>query len=99
MTLLTKPHLTLARKTLPTTIEQAVDWVISNLSGEQRAEFASGSEEEIRFGFGMWIRNTLGLWSGNEELLKACGKTHPDDASAVIIHAVRKKGCRTRGSI
>jgi hypothetical protein len=39
----------------------------------------------LHFSFGMWIRNNFGLWKGNEELLKATGKEHPDDASGVII--------------
>lgn len=30
------------------------------------------------------IRNKFGLWTGNQELLNATGKEHPDDASGVI---------------
>jgi hypothetical protein len=33
-------------------------------------------------------RNTLGLWAGNPDLLNACGKPHPDDASLIILTAL-----------
>ena len=39
------------------------------------------------FGLGQWVRNNLGLWQGNPQLLAATGEGHPDDASGVIIHA------------
>lgn len=57
---------------------------------------ASHPERDLinfHFGWGMSIRNELGLWQGNKELLRSCGskKMHPDDASMVIIKAVRRK--------
>ena len=51
-------------------------------------------EEELNkfhFGWGQGIRNSMGLWAGNTELLEDTGKSHPDDASMVIIHAVWKE--------
>jgi len=39
----------------------------------------------------MGIRNSLGLWRGNEKLLESCGqgkRVHPDECSMVIIEAV-----------
>jgi len=46
-----------------------------------RMHFTAGSE----------IRNALGLWAGNRELLNDVGTDHPADAAAVIIHALWKK--------
>ncbi len=41
----------------------------------------------LHIGLGQWIRNTMGLWQGNDRLLAATGERHPDDASGVIILA------------
>jgi len=49
-----------------------------------RMHFTAGSE----------IRNALGLWTGNRELLDDVGTDHPDDAAAVIIHALWKRSCK-----
>ena len=41
--------------------------------------------------WGMGIRNSLGLWRGNEKLLESCGKgkkVQADECSMVIIEAV-----------
>jgi len=43
---------------------------------------------EYHFSWGMGIRNSFGLWSGNRSLLADCHAYHPDDASRVIIEAV-----------
>jgi hypothetical protein len=29
--------------------------------------------------------NEFGMWQGNDELIKLCGKNNPDDASMVIV--------------
>ena len=46
----------------------------------------------LHFGLGLWIRNNLGLWKGNDELMQAIRERdqaiHPDDASMVIVEAV-----------
>ncbi|MBL8394611.1 MAG: hypothetical protein JNK99_07665 [Candidatus Accumulibacter sp.] len=46
----------------------------------------------LHFGLGMWIRNSLGLWKGNDELMQAIKERnqsiHPDEASMVIVEAV-----------
>ena len=48
-----------------------------------------GELNGLHFSLGMSIRNELGLWSGNDELVAACGVSHPDDASGVILRALR----------
>lgn len=78
----------------PRTVEQAVDGIIDELEPEDLEMVRSSKREDlIRFhmGWGMGIRNGLGLWRGNQALLRsACGEEqcHPDDASMKIIHAV-----------
>jgi hypothetical protein len=46
----------------------------------------------LHFGLGMWIRNNLGLWQGNDELMQVIRERdqaiHTDDVSMVIIAAV-----------
>jgi len=56
----------------------------------EQAKIAAMTEDDLislHFGLGMWIRNNLGLWHGNPELLAATGKQDPDDASVVIVQA------------
>jgi hypothetical protein len=89
---------------LPKTVAQAVDFIIARLEPEDIDNFlkhAKKKSDVIMFhhGFGTWVRNELGLWSGNDELLKATKRIHPDDASGVILEALwtrltkeRKKG-------
>lgn len=52
---------------------------------EQPTAEACGSS--VHMGFGMWIRNTWGLWRGGplRTDLQARGFTHPDDMSSVIL--------------
>jgi hypothetical protein len=82
---------------LPTSLEGAVEEIFSGLSEEDKV-----TVKETKFcnlimyhhGWGTGIRNSLGLWQGNTELLKsACGseQCHPDDASMEIIYGVWNK--------
>jgi hypothetical protein len=79
----------------PVHLDDAVETVIDRLSPEDQAQMARASDDELvdfHFGLGMAIRNDFGLWAGNDRLLRsACGGEycHPDDASAVILRAVR----------
>lgn len=85
-----------ARQSLdwPRTLAQAVDGIIDEVDPEELAQVrASQRKDLIRYhmGWGMGIRNGLGLWRGNQALLRsACGDEacHPDDASMRIIEAV-----------
>jgi hypothetical protein len=68
----------------PSTIPAAVDAVLDDLPRETLDQIASvGGDELIKMHLivGSHLRNTLGLWAGNRDLLNACGKPHPDDAS------------------
>ena len=77
------------------TLDEAVGVAIAALSDEEKARMVAMAQSELiglHFGLGMWIRNHLGLWKGNDELMLAIGQGNesiaPDDASMVIIEAV-----------
>lgn len=79
---------------LPKTIRQAVQAMLSWPWADEPGELdhlRSLHEEDLRQlhrWFGMGVRNSLGLWGSNPELLEACRATHPDEASAVLIEAL-----------
>jgi len=80
---------------LPRTLQEATALLISEFPAADR-EYVLGMPEQdliqFHFSWGVGIRNGLGLWRGNKELLRSCGsvRMHPDEASGVIIHAVWK---------
>lgn len=41
----------------------------------------------LHFGLGKWVRNNLGLWDADSDLLKTTGQTNADDASDLIVRA------------
>ena len=85
----------------PATVEEAARVVLSWLSAEDRVRFAAKDREQLsgeHFNLGMAIRNELGLWAGNEELLEDCWRHETnelylrfrtlysaDEASGVIV--------------
>lgn len=85
-----------ARESLewPRSLDAAVAHIVEGSSQEDLALVAATKREDLiqfHMGWGMGIRNGLGLWRGNESLLlSACGgePCHPDDASMKIIEAV-----------
>lgn len=85
----------------PRTLEQAVDEIVDGMSDEERNAVKSKPRDnliEFHMGWGMGIRNGLGLWRGNDALVvSACGgeRCHPDDASMKIIEAVWERLQRT----
>lgn len=79
------------QKQWPETVEEAVGVVIATLSDEEKCAISAMSESELiglHMGLGAWIRNSLGLWSGNRSLLESTGEPNADDASMVIIEAL-----------
>ena len=44
----------------------------------------------LHHGYGTHVRNSLGLWRGNEALIVSCagGLAHPDDVSMIIIESL-----------
>jgi hypothetical protein len=76
-------------------IDEAVGVVIASLSDQNKAAIAAMAESELiglHFGLGMWIRNNLGLWKGNGELMQSIRERdteiNPDDVTMVIVEAV-----------
>jgi hypothetical protein len=76
---------------LPTTIEAAIRLLLAMVPDSEQGKIASMAEDDLvslHFGLGTWIRNHLGMWRGNPELLAATGKQDPDEASGAIIQAL-----------
>lgn len=81
---------------LPETVDAAVRLLQALVPEDEQAKIVQMAETELvmlDFGLGLWIRNNLGLWHGNQALLDATGEEHPDDASTVIIRAFWTKLC------
>ena len=84
----------MTQKEFPATIDEAVGVVITTLSDDDKTKIAAMAESDLiglHFGLGAWIRNNLGLWSKNGELLESAGTRNPDDASLVIIEALWRR--------
>ena len=82
---------------IPTTLQEAVDSIIKDLSDED-LDYIIENDSHASFDFGMGIRNKYGLWKPDSPLrlwfkenLKI---SHPDDISGTIIQAVF---CDVRG--
>ncbi len=82
------------KKPLPKTVEEAVEHLIEVLPLKDKVTIANMSADEVgelNLSLGNYIRNSFGLWSGNDELMLSCTKAarrkilHEDEASAVIL--------------
>jgi hypothetical protein len=81
-------------KPWPKTVKEAVAQLLSEMSDKDKETIRNTKKEDlIKFhhGWGTGIRNDLGLWQGNKDLIKDTKANHPDDASMVIIEAVWKE--------
>jgi hypothetical protein len=82
------------RDTWPPTVEAAARRIAASLDDQSRARVRSTKKGDLilfHHGWGTGIRNSLGLWRGNDKLLASCGHgkpVHPDDCSMVNIEAV-----------
>lgn len=90
---------------LPKTIDEAVDYILGELSDEAKKELCKVSHpDDLHSSLGMSIRDGLGLWGENRELLKECGdksklyvfygdhiRVDADKASLVIIEALLER--------
>lgn len=79
----------------PKTVEEAERQILSEMSEQDKQTLLEMPRENLpmlHFGWGMGIRNGLGLWGPNQALLRDCSKGHPwvdaDSASWVIMEAV-----------
>ena len=91
----------------PNTLEDAVDKIVKGLTEADKETLRNTAREGLityHHGWGTGIRNSFGLWRGNEELIRsACGGElcHPDSASMAIIEkvweAIQKDGPQKSG--
>ena len=75
----------------PETVAAAVRLLLDLMPSDDQARIVAMSKEvltELHLGLGMWVRNNLGLWSGNGALLQATDRANADDASMVIVEAL-----------
>jgi len=83
----------------PHTLSETVAILTAELPERERTVLAGTLKEDlVRFhhGLGTYIRNRFGLWGANPALRAACKVSHPDDASAVILRALRDHLRNTR---
>ena len=101
--------MSMRRKEWPRTVEEAVQQLTSSMSEEDKATLRNTPEEDLALfhhGLGTAIRNELGLWADNRELLESCASqmmpdspyddyltmmVHPDEASTVVIEALWRR--------
>lgn len=87
---------------LPTTLQEAVDYLIPRFEGMEECftkynedEFAGFCHGQLSGGIGMKIRNEFGFWTEDTELYKHMKNVHmakhPDDMSGIILREVYKK--------
>jgi len=78
----------------PTTVDAAVRLLMSMVDESEQAKIAAMDSEDmytLHFGLGVWVRNHMGFYAGNDQLLKDTGETGADDASMVIMRAFRDR--------
>lgn len=83
----------------PRTLSETVAILSAELPERERLVIAGTLAQDLgRFhhGLGTYVRNRFGLWGPNPALLAACKVDHPDDASAVILRALRDHLRHTR---
>lgn len=85
-------------KELPKTVEEAVDWLIEEMDQELLQQVRDAENLVVfHFGLGLYIRNQLGIYNGNEALLQDIGSRddnyfiHPDSVSSMILDELQKK--------
>jgi hypothetical protein len=88
------PKAIVERETWPTTVAEAAKRLVEQLDDESKARVRATEKDRLiqyLHGWGTGIRNSLGLWRGNEKLLASCGggtRADPEACSMVIIEAV-----------
>ncbi len=74
----------------PSTVDEAAEKLVNGIDAESMAtRLATERSDLIQYhhGWGTSIRNSFGLWGGNDALRKSCDEPHPDDCAMVIIEA------------
>ena len=96
----------------PETKSSAVDWIIASLDEKEKhiiRETKKADLSSYHFSLGIYIRNQLGMHSGNDALMQDCARSEsaddnsylyydPDSASGTLIEAVWKQLRQARHS-
>ncbi len=82
----------------PTTVDEAVNLLVSTLSADEKDTFRTTPHSDLilhHFGLGQYIRNTFGLWQGNDDLLRSC---HPEVTDPYLLEIIKQDpdGASTR---
>jgi hypothetical protein len=79
----------------PKSLDEVIEVLLKTLSPKTLAMVAATTEEELinfHFSLGMDIRNRLGSWLADPELMASFGfTTHEDDMSDIVIRALWAK--------
>jgi hypothetical protein len=83
----------------PRTVEEAVEYLISNLPLKDKTMIAKMPEDELHYlhnTLGQYIRNNFGLWAENRSLMQSCclrssESLSKDECSAFIIKELWKR--------
>jgi len=73
----------MSEKTWPLTIKEALQQMHIRISDEDKADLGKMQKNvflaTMHHQLGRWLRNTMGLWSGNNDLREVAGSTstHP----------------------
>lgn len=65
------------REAWPGTVDEAVEAVLQRLSPAFKETLRAGTREGAQsrnLSLGLWIRNELGMWRGNRELVADCAR-------------------------
>ncbi len=76
---------------LPKTVKEAAEIILSEMNGRDRLIIRNTKREDLikfHLTWGAAIREKIGIWSGNDSLIKDAKVTHPDSVSTVIMEAV-----------
>lgn len=79
------------RRDKPGTIDSAATFIISEMKDKDKLTIKQTSPDKLimyHHGWGTGIRNELGLWGKNNNLLTDCGNVHPDECSMKIIYRI-----------
>jgi hypothetical protein len=90
-----KPNDKKASEKQPKTFDAAIQHIVAKLSAKDKKRLRGNKKEDLiqyHHGWGTGIRNDLGLWGRNPDLLADCSlkcygkkqQIHPDDASMII---------------
>jgi hypothetical protein len=76
----------------PKTLEEAVNICLLTMTPEEKELINYTPQENLiwfHFDWALNMRSEFGMEEGNNDLLKSCGTTDPDEASMAIVEAVR----------